>query len=134
MAYQSVASALSDLLGQNSKVFSLHVNDITTLHADKVHVRAELVPIVAIAVVGKTELKYLTHFFQRRDSFVNRGQAGGGELPLHLIIDTLGTGMSVAEGQGFQDGKTLRRNAVVPFSQLLDQFVQSDLGVYCQQI
>jgi len=115
MADQSVASVLSDLLGQNSKAFSLQVNDITTLHADKVQVRVGLVPIVAIAVVGKTELKYLTNFFQGRDSFVNRGQAGGGELPLYLVVDTLGAGMSIAADQGFEDGKTLRRNAVVPF-------------------
>ena len=64
--------------------------------------RVGLVPIVAIAVIGKPQLKHFVHFLQRGDGFVDRCQAGGGELFLNLIIYALGAGMTIAKGQDLE--------------------------------
>ena len=129
MRIDAVSCCLGDFSGHSIELADFGIGDLVTLGTNQMRVRIGLVAIVAVASISETDLEDFTDLFEQVNSFINRRQAGRGEVHFDFFIDLLNTRVVLALQKGLEDGYALRCNAEFALAQLGQDFIQSLLNI-----
>lgn len=129
MRIDAVACCLGDFSGHSIELADFGIGDLVTLGTNQMRVRIGLVAIVPVASNSETDLEDFTNLFKQVHCFINRRQAGRGEVHFDFFIDLLNTRVVLALKKGLEDSYALRRDAEFALAQLGQDFIQSLLNI-----
>jgi len=128
MRIDAVPCFFGDFSGHSIELADFRIGDLVTLGTNQMRMRIGLVAIVTVASISETDLQNFTDLFEQVHCFINRRQAGRGEIHFDFFIDLFNARVVLALKKGLEDSDTLRCDAEIALAQLGQDFIQSLLN------
>jgi len=129
MRIDAVACCLGDFSGHSIELADFGIGDLVTLGTNQMRMWIGPVAIVTVASISEADLKNFTNLFEQFNCFINRRQAGRGEVHFDFFIDLLNTRVILALQKGLEDSNALRCDAEFALAQLGQDVIQSLLNI-----
>jgi hypothetical protein len=129
MRIDAVACGISDLNRHSIELSDFGIGDLVASGTNQMRMGIGPVAIVPVASINETDLEDFADLFEQIDCFINRRQAGRGEIHFDFFIDLLNTRVILALKKGLEDSYALRCDAEFALAQLGQDFIQSLLNI-----
>lgn len=120
-----VAGSFFEMFDHGGVYFQVTINDLFTLHADKVRVWLWSIAIVMV-VVGEIDFHQLVHFLEQRQGLVHCCLAHGWKLVFHFFVKLKSAGVTFTGSDQANQFNALGGHAVIALFQRGDQFIKTE--------
>ena len=103
----------------------IRINDLFTFYTNDMRMGIGLIPIVAIAPVGKSQFKNFAAGFDQNNISIDSRKTHCRKFFFYLTVNILNSGMPFAFGKNFDDAQPLWRYFAATVFQLLDYGLKS---------
>jgi hypothetical protein len=107
------------------QAIQIRVHDLFAFYTNDMRMGIRLIPIVAIAPVGKSQLKDFTTGFDQNYISIDRSKTHCRKFFFNLTVNVFNRGMPFAFGKNFDDTQPLRRYLAAAVLQLPDDGFKS---------